>query len=485
MVDATKHSGRRAFLRGAAGTAIALPALEFTHGNAWAAGGEGTCRFLTVFTHGGTISNQNGTNGKHDGNGNQHGLDLWRPADPTSEDLVLGQIHEPLAAFREKLTLLESIDNRTAIVQGAYGGGHRRSNVTALTAADIAYSGAEDEANAYSTGPSIDQVVAERLAQDNPTAFDNIHLRVSGHQYGSPYFRANNQRVSGEANPGAAFATLFDGVVTGEPDPEVLRVNNVRRSVLTGLNEEYSRFRNKVSAKDLQTIDAHLDHLAALEAQLDNLVVCSPPTGIPSQEGNTPEVADLHADIIVAALRCGLTNVANLEISDIVTPWTPVGNPTGQTLGHGLHHLARDVGPTGPESGQYDQWLAEILDNRRWRMSVIARILQGLDDPGFMEGDNTLLDNSLMLVTSEFSNGSKHYAANQPVLLAGRAGGALQSGRYLDYNQHAAGDPNTLQYDSNESIHNLFVSILQLMGQDDTSFGSADAIHDGPLPGLV
>ncbi|MEM6995752.1 MAG: DUF1552 domain-containing protein [Myxococcota bacterium] len=484
-MNGLKHSGRRAFLRGAAGAALALPALEFTHGHAWAAGDDATCRFLTVFTHGGTISNQNGTSGKHNGSGPQHGLDLWRPADPSSESLVLGPIHEPLAAFRDKLVLLESIDNRTGLVQGAYGGGHRRCNVTALTAADIGYSGAEDEENAYSTGPSIDQVIAERLAQDNPTAFENVHLRVHGHQYGSPYFRADNERVSGERNPGAAFAALFDGVVSGEPDPEILRANNIRRSVLNGLSEEYDRFRNKVSAKDLQAIDAHLDHLAALEAQLDNLVVCTPPSGIPGDEGATPEVADLHADIIVAALRCGLTNVANLEISDIVTPWTPAGNPTGQTLGHGLHHLARDVGATGPEADQYDDWLAEILDNRRWRMGVIARVLAGLDDPAFMEGDRTLLDNSLMLVTSEFSNGSKHYAANQPVLLAGGAGGALQTGRYLDYNQYAAADPNTLQYDSNESIHNLFVSILQLFGQDDTSFGSADAIHEGPLPGLV
>ena len=484
MLDGLKHSGRRAFLRGLGGAAVALPALEFTHGRAWAQGGDVAKRFVTFFTHGGTISNQH-TGGKHDGTDKHMGLDLWRPSDPTSSELTLGQIHEPLEAFRSKLTLLESIDNRVGLVQGAYGGGHRRCNVSCLTAADIGYDGAEEEANSYSMGPSIDQVIAERLAVNNPTAFENIHLRVHGHQYGSPYFRANNERVSGERNPGAAFSAIFDGVVPGEPDPEVLRVNGVRRSVLTGLSEEYERFRNKVSAHDLQKIEAHLDHLAALENQLDNLVVCTPPTGVPGDEGPSPEVADLQADILVAALRCGLTNVANLEISDIVTPWTPAGNPTGQTLGHGLHHLARDVGPTGPEAGQFDNWLAEILDNRRWRMQVLARVLEGLDDPLFMEGDKTLLDNSLVLVTSEFSNGSGHYASNQPVLLAGLAGGKLQGGQYIDYNNHAAADPFTLQYESDESIHNLFVSILQMFGQDDTTFGSADAIHDGPLPGLV
>jgi len=484
MLDGLKHSGRRAFLRGLGGAAIALPALEFTHGRAWAQGGDVAKRFVTFFSHGGTISNHE-KNSKHDGNGNHMGVDYWRPADPTSSDLVLGPIHEPLDAFRGKLTLLESINNRTGIVQGAYGGGHGNCNVSCLTAADIGFGNAAEMEDPFARGPSIDQVVAERLAQSNPTAFENIHLKVHGHQYGSPYFRADNERVGGERNPGAAFAAIFDGVVSGEPDPEVLRVNGVRRSVLTGLSEEYERFRNKVSAHDLQKVEAHLDHLAALETQLDNLVVCTPPAGIPGSEGPSPEVADLQADILVAALRCGLTNVANLEISDIVTPWTGVGNPTGQTLGHGLHHMARDVGPTGPKANQYDDYLTEILDNRRWRMGVLARVLEGLDDPLFMEGDKTLLDNSLVLVTSEFSNGSRHDASNQPILLAGLAGGQLQGGQYIDYNSHAAADPFTLQYESNESIHNLFVSILQMFGQDDTTFGSADALHDGPLPGLV
>lgn len=107
MADAIKHSGRRAFLRGLAGTAIALPMLEYTHGRAWAADEAVAKRFLTVFSHGGTISNQT-HGGKHDGTGKEHGLDLWRPSDPTSAALVLGAIHEPLQPWVQKLVLLRS-----------------------------------------------------------------------------------------------------------------------------------------------------------------------------------------------------------------------------------------------------------------------------------------------------------------------------------------------------------------------------------------
>jgi hypothetical protein len=475
-----KHSGRRAFMRSLAGGALALPLLEYTHGHAWAADGDSNLRFLTVFSHGGTISNQD-TNGKHDGTGNHHGLDLWRPSDPTSSSLALGAIHEPLQPWVDKLVLLESVDNRTGMIQGDYQGGHRKCNVSCLTAADIEENG-EDP---YALGPSIDQVMAERLMARNATPFERIHLRIPGHQYGSPYFRGAGERVSGEDSPVAAFNTIFEGVSVGKVDPEVVRVDGVRGSVLDGLQGEYERFRGRVSHRDLQVIDAHLDHLSTLESQLGNFVVCTPPQGIEDEDGPGDVIGDLHAEIFVAALRCGLTNVANFEISDIVTPWTAAGTPTGNTLGHGLHHWARDVGPTGPYASSYQAWLDEILDNRLWRMGLVAKILAGLDDPNFMEGDKTLLDNSLMLLTSEFSNGSQHHARNQPVLLAGRAGGALETGRYIDYNIHAVADPYTLSYESTESIHNLFVSILELFGENDTTFGSADALHDGGLPGLL
>ena len=68
MFGALKHSGRRAFLRGLGGTALALPLLEYTHGDAWAADGDATLRFLTVFSHGGTITDQSHSS-LHDGTG--------------------------------------------------------------------------------------------------------------------------------------------------------------------------------------------------------------------------------------------------------------------------------------------------------------------------------------------------------------------------------------------------------------------------------
>lgn len=502
-----KHSGRRAFLRGVGGVTLALPLLEYTHGKVWAAD-DTTLRFVTVFAHGGTISNQAGNKNneygvqaRHDGQGNvygdsHHGLDWWRPLD-LSESLVLGPIHEPLEPWRSKLLVVEGVDNLAAVAQDPYGrGDHGISNVTALTAADIEIVVEGEEEYQLALGPSIDQVIAERLAARQPVPFDRIHLMVAGHQYGTPYFRTASQRVYGEVSPAAAWLSLFEGVDPDpEPDPEYLLLQARRGSVLDDLLGQYERFKGTVSARDLQAIEAHLDHLRALEQEIGNFVACTPPPtteiecdGYGGCSGEaTPEVTGpLLADMVVAAIRCGLTNVANLEIADILTPWTEAGLQVNSEfgIGHSLGHYAMDVGSGGLYAAQMDAWLAEMRDNQRWRIGLMGRILEGLDDPTFMEGDRTILDNSLVYYTSEF-RGANHIASNTMVLLAGSAGGYFQTGRFVDYNIFKNEGIDTFNYESSESIHNLYTSFLQAMGESDEHFGNGDARHQGPLPDLT
>lgn len=483
-MNSLKHSGRRAFLKTVAGAAIGLPLLEFTHGTAHAQGMPVTKRFLTVFSHGGTISNQGRTR-KYDGRGSNHGHDWWRAGD-RGERLVLGPIHEPLQAFRDKLLVLESIDNKAAVAQHQYRtGGHGTANVTVLTCADV-----QDGEDPEALGPSIDHVIAERLARTQPVRFNNIHLKVRGHQYGSPYFRAAREGVGGEQDPRAAFRAIFEGISpTTGPDPAFVKLQQRRASILDGALASFARFKTRVSRADQQVVDAHLEHLRALERAIESAEmapVCAPP-GEPGTGGNAQVIGPLHAQIIVAAIRCGLTNVANLEISDILTPWTPAGLrvDSAYDIGHSLGHYAREVGETGESADELDDWLAEMRDNRRWRTELVRIILEGLDDPIFLENGRTILDNSVLLYTSEFSDPAGHMSVNTPVLLAGSGGGTFRTGRMIDYNTRAAADPSTLEYASDESLHNLYTSILHAMGGTDAHFGSDHASHEGPLPGLV
>ena len=82
---------------------------------------------------------------------------------------------------------------------------------------------------------------------------------------------------------------------------------------------------------------------------------------------------------------------------------------------------------------------------------------------------NTLHDDSLVLLTSEITHGPAHDAENLPCFLAGRAGGAVNTGRRLVAPESTP-------------IASLYVSILNILGVSATSFG---ANNDGALAGLT
>ena len=478
---------RRMFLKGAGAVAIGLPLLEYNHGKAWGREGTPAKRLITTFEHGGTISSASRGGTKEDGTGEHHGWDDWAPLDP-GEKLVLGPIHSPLESVRDDCLVLRGIDNMACTKKAPYGGDHGWANVTALTAADVQVVDKDQSA----LGPSIDHVIAQRLALRNPVAFQSLHLMVPGHQYGTPLYSGAKSEVSSETDPVAVFKALFSGFTpSGAPDPELTRIRNNKKSVLDGVMSGLGLLRKRVGRNDLAIIDAHTEHLRELEKRIELLAaqpVCTLPTGFADKKVGQTLRADvrgnLHVDLILAAMRCGLTNVATLQIADIITNWlpTPYG-PVAFDIGHSLHHLAREVGPKGPEAANAAKWREEMQINRRWRMSLLQRLAEGLKSTP--EGAGTMLDNSLILHTSEFSDGAVHSSADIPMLLIGKAGNYFRTGRHLNYNAKAVADPKTLAYSTTASTHNVFTSVLQAFGYEDTHFGNDAATVKGPLPRLV
>ena len=144
---------------------------------------------------------------------------------------------------------------------------------------------------------------------------------------------------------------------------------------------------------------------------------------------------------------------------------------------------------TGAQYANRQAWYDTMLANRQWRMQLLARVFAGLQATPDGAG-RTMLDTTLAMCASEFSNGSIHSVADVPVLLAG-AKGVLNTGtagRYVNFNTAAATDPTTRSYTSTASLHNLYTTILNAFGYPDTRFGS-DHVHTsrghGALPGLL
>jgi Protein of unknown function (DUF1552) len=476
-------------LRGLGGLAIGLPLLEAFGDRARAQDAKVAKRFILCFEHGGYISAADKDGRKFDGNGAQNGVDAWAPK--PGEALQLGATHEPIAAHVDSLLVLRGINNRACQKQSPYNGDHGWANVTALTSANASALG-EDEQT--SEGPSIDAVLAQRLQEREPTPFASLHLSVPAHNYGTPFFRAARQPSSGEYNPVKAFDKLFAGVDTAgeQPNPAAVRARARKQSILDGVSEGLRLFQNRVSRRDREAIDAHLTHIRELEQRVAE-VAAAPACQKPVLQGQDPKwdyysvqidkSGPAQVDVLLAALRCGLTHVAGFEIGDFYAKFLNPTFPAGYDIGHSLHHSARDVGKTGPDGARWQDWYDTMLINRHWRMKLLARLLDGLHDTP--EGDGTMLDNTLLLWTSEFSTGAEHSVADLPVLIAGKAGGQLRTGRHINYNLKAATDPATRAYETETSLHNLFTSVLQLFGFDDAHFGSDHAWKQGPLSGLT
>ncbi|HMC09938.1 MAG TPA: hypothetical protein VKH44_01555, partial [Pirellulaceae bacterium] len=81
------------------------------------------------------------------------------------------------------------------------------------------------------------------------------------------------------------------------------------------------------------------------------------------------------------------------------------------------------------------------------------------------EGGQSLLDNSILMLCSNLFDGDRHQADEMPILLAGRGGGTLETGRVLDYRDRG---------DGNRRACSLYLSLMDRMGVPLPQFGDAD-----------
>jgi hypothetical protein len=94
------------------------------------------------------------------------------------------------------------------------------------------------------------------------------------------------------------------------------------------------------------------------------------------------------------------------------------------------------------------------------QFTYLAQRLKSID-----EGGSTLLDNSILMLASSLFDGDTHGAEQLPIVLAGKAGGMLKTGRVLDFLDRG---------NENRRACSLFLSIMDLMGLKLERFGDAD-----------
>jgi hypothetical protein len=102
---------------------------------------------------------------------------------------------------------------------------------------------------------------------------------------------------------------------------------------------------------------------------------------------------------------------------------------------------------------------ADWLKVNRFFVEQLAYIARKLD--AIQEGDRTALDNSMLMFCSSMLTGS-HDATQLPVVMLGRAGDKIQTGRILDYRDK-----------SNRQMCRLYLSMMDKMNVHLDRFGDA------------
>ncbi len=376
--------------------------------------------------------------------GNGFHKDHWW-AEGNGPEMRLGKVLEPLEDFRDRLTFIRGLYNEEALK----GNIHSSQTGNLLSGAPLA-SGGE-----IRSGTSIDQVLAQTYGRStkvpslvlgceksNPSVHKNYSMIYSSHiSWSSP-----TTPTPLELYPALAFDRLFkDGGGAGE------------RSVLDAVLDDARSLRTQINAADRRKLDEYLNSVREVEQRIEQAGlrgelqgykptlttpnIPRPADGIPQ---DLPEHMRLMCDILVLAFQTDTTRVCTLKLNNDHSSlrFPHLG------IDYMIHHLLSHQ--------ESEDWLRV----NQFFVEQLAYIARKLD--AIQEGETSCLDHSLLMFCSSMLTGS-HIATQLPVVLLGRAGGTVESGRVLDYAEAA-----------DRRMCSLYLSILDRFGVELDRFGDSD-----------
>ena len=420
---------RRTFLRGL-GVTMALPWMESL--TVWGdettkavPGSQAPVRFACLFA----------------GNG-FHSKEWW--AKGSGSGMELGKVLEPLTEVREKLLFIRGLYNEEALK----GNIHSSQTGNILSGAPLASGGD------IRSGTSIDQLLAQKIGPQtkvpslvlgcetaNPGVHKNYSMLYSSHiSWSSP-----TAPTPLELYPALAFDRLFKED-TSKTD----------KSVLDAVLEDANGLRGKISSADRTKLDEYLTSVREVEQRIEQAGKANRLQGwrpsltqpnIPRPADGVPQDIDEHmrlmCDILVLAFQTDTTRFCTLKLNNDHSSlrFPKLG------IDYMIHHLLSHS--DGADWLKVNQFFVQQL-------GYIAKKLDAIQ-----EGERTALDNSVIMFCSSMMTGH-HDATQLPVVVLGRGGGKLESGRVLDF----SGKPN-------RKMCSLYLSLLDKFDVRPKSFGDS------------
>jgi hypothetical protein len=427
---------RRRFLGVAAGAAT-LPLLSSLEGLARAAGASPVKRLITFYVSSGCAEAY-----------------FWPTTPGAQYDLKTSLA--PLAPYQSRMTVIQGLSLGP-------GSNHRYGMDNCLTAgAQTSY----EQALATALKVNLLNLSVAPLAGGNEMSFVN-GTRMPG-IYDPVQARAEVMRTVSLA-PGAQsanidairqFKTLALGLSQKELDTLSKQVAGLpyESTKIQGHIQSVQALKTSLAANPAQsmapTMNCSMLSTVALDAAkglVTNGNACPP---------NLPALLDAQIENVVEAFTCGQRTMANIQVmhawGNHAFSWLGFSQAHHQQLSHWV-----PAQPTGTTAQQFAQC-------HNWMSSRFLTLVQKLDVPDPLSPGKTILDNTVILWTSEVDGGDNHTVQSIPVVLMGNLGGTLKSGQFLSF-----GGPGGLvgNLPPGRNMGDLFATLSTAMGIPATSYG--------------
>jgi hypothetical protein len=439
---------RRTLLRGF-GVSLALPALEsLARPAAAAAAADAPTRMAFLYV-------PNGVN-----------VDRWMPTG-SGREFSFGPSLEALTSFRSDLQFVRGLGHQHGFAGPDGAGDHARAVATILTGARPRKTAGAD----IKAGVSVDQVAASLIGKT--TRFPSLELscdasRKSGNcdsGYSCAYsfnmsWRSENQPATAETNPRLVFERLF-GAGRGEERAASLAARQQeQKSILDFVLSEARGLSGQLGTADRRKLDEYLSGVREIEQRVaafrPGSVAGVPDLELPDRPPSAyADHIRLMADMLVLAFQTDATRIATFMLAHDGSnrSFPEIG------VGDGHHNLSHHEGK--------EENLRKIASIDRFYAEQFAYVLGRMRDIR-EENGRSLLDNSMIVYTSGLCDGNRHNHNDLPLILAGTAGGRIETGR-------------NLVLADEQPMANLFLTMLDLMGAPQDHFGDATGRLDAVL----
>ena len=355
------------------------------------------------------------------------------------------------AKLPEPIEALEPYKERLHIINGLHGL-HTSPSHSAFFGALGGYRGSD---GVPPSGPTIDytlsQILPETLLPHLCIGMDSLENMKAKPTVANLSASGPGQPIFMHSNPNHLYEMLYGGIADGE-----IRRQHEARSGMFDRIEKLAEAKGRgLPGLSREGYAQYVDGVGEINGLRERLGKASSSLrefapGVDDRYTNPEYETDWHdalLDLGISALKSGITSVLTIGSGrgEIFGAWKGLGV---EQQGHNLGHMKQPDNPI---------W----IKIRQYNSRMLVRLMEELEK--VPEGSGTMMDNTLIVYTSNNADYQHTSGKNWPVMLLGNYDGAFRTGCFT-------------QLDGKRPINALYTSILRASGVSEDRYNMSEQL---------